>query len=897
MATTETVNMDATNPIPFAFVFTGQGAQYPGMGKELLQRNSTFRATINRLDRILQTFPPEYTPSWTLEQCILDPQDESKVNEATQSQPLCTAIQIALLSVLRSWGIQPLAVIGHSSGEIGAAYAAGLLTETQAIAVAYFRGYVASRIQARGAMLATALNIEAAHKLIQEERLDEVVCVACINSPQSVTLSGSHEGIDILLERLQEMKIFARKLLTGGLAYHSYMMKEVSSLYRDLLVPFFDCKIKRETSNVPMFSSVWPSQNHNPETNPKVDMPEYWRDNLELPVQFSSAAARLFSSGNHHLIEIGPHSTLKGPLQQIQLSLGNDVSPYSSTLLRNRDASLMMKQLAGTLFVHGHRLNWSSVNGLPERCIEPLSDLPPYPWDHSAAVLWHETRPSVELRARKHKRHELLGTQQVAGNAIEWGWRNILHMDEVPWLSDHRVEAQVVFPAAGYLAMAMEALSQICNIDSELTGEQPKTGLSFKFSNVNIRSALIIPKKVSLESESLELHTTIGAMKLSTATTSNTWHDFSISSWKLGCATVHCAGSIRLFQDTLLSSESVATKGVDELELRPMAEWYEKMREEGLSFGAQFQSLTTLHTDLHRQRTDVICGTKPNPTEIGHQYSTRCARQVIALDACLQAAIISDSAGNISRQRAWLPTFIPLCLFRGMNTTASLGDATIHARSVRSGVSTLNADSTLYDGNGAPLMEMKGVRLSLYTGKVATEPISQVMNQQRNPCLRIDWRPDIYCLHPGVEGQLNLYIQRVVDNSKQNTSGNDLFPIINAVIDLAIHKNPQIRVLELDDSKSRHRRHHADYEGEPPRYRSWHTDFLDEEGKLSLEDEIDAQFDLIIAAQVFAFFNFQSDMSPTKHYVGYNIEREPRSDCEHGPALPKQLGYPDHARE
>ncbi|KAI0446147.1 putative polyketide synthase [Xylaria telfairii] len=840
--TTEGVKLDsgATDPLAFAFVFTGQGAQYPGMGKELLQLNATFRATIKRLDGILQALSPDYAPSWTLEQSILDPEGDSKVNEAERSQPLCTAIQIAILSVLRGWGVEPSATIGHSSGEISAAYAAGLITETQAMAVAYFRGYVASRIQTSGAMLATSLSVELANKFIQDEKLEGLVCVACINSPQSVTLSGSYQSINLLFEKIRERKIFARKLLTGGLAYHSHMMKEVGSLYRDLLIPYFDSEVKKETSNIPMFSSVWPSQNDNKEMEWKVDMPKYWKENLELPVQFSSAAARLFSSGKYHLIEIGPHSTLKSPLRQTQLSLGSGLSPYSPTLLRNNDASLMMKQLAGTLFVHGLKLDWHNVNALPESGIEPLCDLPPYPWDYSADLLWHETRPSAELRARKNKRHELLGSQQVAGNSIDWSWRNVLHIDEVPWLVDHKVEAQVVFPAAAYLTMAMEAFGQICDIEHG----KPKTCELFEFSNVNIRSALVVPDKLGLESEILELHTTMGPKKLSTATTSNFWYDFSVSSWKMGHAMVHCAGSIRLIQDTVWTPEPPLIEGMDKFELRPMAEWYDKMRKEGLCFGPQFQSLATLRNDGNRLRTDVVCGAKPNHTETNHRYSTRCARQVINLDACFQAAIISDSSGNISKQRAWLPMFIPLCRFRRTDLGPDLSELVIHARSVRLGVSTLNADSTLYDGNGTPLVELKAVRLSLYTGKVTTGPSSQVFHQQRHPFLRVSWKPDLHRLHPGVQEQVNSYIQKAMVNSQPNIIGDELFPIINAVIDLVAHKNPQMRVLEVGDghtSKTRQCVDRIDKKEGFPRYGSWYMASLEREGNASLEYAIDKQ--------------------------------------------------------
>jgi len=844
---------DGTSRLPFAFVFTGQGAQYPGMGKELLQHNPTFRAIIKHLDAILQALPPEYAPTWTLEQSILDPEGQSNINEAARSQPVCTAVQLALVSVLRSWGVEANAVIGHSSGEIGAAYAAGLLTETQAIVSAYFRGYVVSQIRGRGAMLATALNDEDANKLIQEEGLSTLVSVACINSPQSVTLSGSVEGIDTLITRLQEKKIFARKLHTGGLAYHSSMMKEVGNLYKDLLAPYFPRDIRRQTEIISMFSSVRLSEESRPDMNFEVDMPQYWRDNLELPVQFDSATKRLLASGKYHLVEIGPHSTLKGPLKQIQSHLGKPLLPYSPTLIRNQDADLSMKLLAGALYVHGHKLNWCTVNGLPERGIELLSDLPPYPWDYSGGLLWHETRPSVELRERKHKRHELLGSQQVAGNAIDWAWRNILHMDEVPWLMDHKVESQVVFPAAGYLTMVLEALSQIRE-EGTVAEEERSNRMVCEFSNVNIRSALVVPEKVGLESESLELHTTMTAKQLSTASVSNTWYEFSISSWRAGHATVHCAGSVRLVPSTSAFSETVTTEGLDNLELQPMSRWYDKMREEGLSFGTYFQSLATARTDGNRQRTLVVCDTKLDPVERHDRYRTRCARQVIAIDACLQASIVSDSAGNLGRQRAWLPMFIPFCQCSLLDASRDTSSAIVHAQSTRAGVSTLNADSTLYDGRGIPLVDLKNVRLSLYSGKVAAEPVEQMADQQRQPCLRIQWKPDLYRLRADLGDNLVASIKKTAEDISSDLSvGDESLRLLRAVIDLAAHKSPQLRVLELGDGTSSEIRNCIDRLSKDTgfaRYKSWHKASVDEEGNLRLGNGTSGLYDLIISAEV-----------------------------------------------
>ncbi|KAF4610361.1 hypothetical protein G7Y89_g15759 [Cudoniella acicularis] len=301
---TETVSTTSSNSLPVAFIFTGQGAQYAGMGKELLGTDETFLSTIRQLDNILQALPLPYVPDWTLEQTILDTPDTSQINNVTRSQPLCTAIQIALVNMLRGWGVRVSAVVGHSSGEIAAAYAAGFLNPTQAILIAYFRGYVVGQETTKGgAMMAVGLGVEAAGRLIKENGLERKVCVACVNSPESVTLSGLPEGVEMLELEIKGQGKFARKLETGGRAYHSHMMRVVGGLYEDLLTQHL-CEGSGSAANkgaihvtVKMYSSVGYAGDGLEifENTTNSIMTKYWRDNLEKPVQFSSAIENLVS--------------------------------------------------------------------------------------------------------------------------------------------------------------------------------------------------------------------------------------------------------------------------------------------------------------------------------------------------------------------------------------------------------------------------------------------------------------------------------------------------------------------------------------------------------------------------------------------------------------------------
>ena len=856
--------------LPFGFVFTGQGAQYAGMAKELLAHNRQFRDTIRRLDDVLKALPDPYAPDWTLEQTLLDGPTESRINEVTRSQPICTAVQVALVDLLRNWGVSPTAVVGHSSGEIAAAYAAGLLNSTQAILVAYFRGYSVGKLRSQGTMMAAGVSAETAKSLIETKELQENVRVACVNAPESVTLSGASDGIEALRHEFQDQKKFARKLETGGRAYHSYMMKEIGALYQDLLTPLFADASSETPTTAKMYSSVGHSPDELRIFEGRTDWAAYWRQNLEQPVQFSGALASLAEKegGKLHLIEVGPHSALKGPIQQIRTSIGLDKNslPYVPTLVRKEDADECLKKLAGTLFVHGHALDWNKVNGLPEsgHDLVPLHDLAPYPWDYSAPLNWAEPRASVELRNRKYLRHELLGTFALTGNGIDFTWRNLIRPKEIPWFSDHKLEASVVFPAAGYLAVAIEAVSQV-------TGTRGQVDVAFEFRNVNISAALIVPADNDPAAKDLELHTTMSQRKLSTVNTSADWHDFAVSSWAAGETTIHCAGSIRVVEPLTQSSKHVTTTTVnnsDGFEASPTSRWYQKWDEEGLCFGPHFQSLTSLRTDSERTRSEAIASLRLAPQIPSKSYIDSYPVHPITIDACFQAAILGGTAGHLPSLQAWMPVFISECRIQpsALATTSSDHEAEIHARSEEVGFSSRRIDATLRDANGVPVVNLRDGRMSLYMGKSSgvqsssdknsVNPIDKYM--QRQPTLRVNWKPDIARLHPGTERQLQDYVAAFVDQQPVDSDLRDdeSIAVIAALLDLAGHKNPRMRVLELggDDVgyKAKQWLGILNKETAFARCKSWQAGVFDDNGEIVVEgdDEDTSPFDVVVVPRV-----------------------------------------------
>ncbi|KAF6801113.1 Polyketide synthase-nonribosomal peptide synthetase 3 [Colletotrichum musicola] len=952
----------AAEALPFTFVFTGQGAQYAGMGKELLSKdgNDTFRSTIHELDNVLKALPPQYAPgtgtetgTWTLEEALLELPATSRVGEVTQSQPLCTAVQIGLVRMLRSWGVEPVATIGHSSGEIAAAYAAGLLTASQAILVAYFRGYAVGQLRAdgpkkRGRMMAAALSVEAATALIADKGLEAQVRVACVNAPESVTLSGQEEGIEILGAELHEKSIFHRQLETGGRAYHSHMMAEVGQLYEDLLRPHFEAVSskgpKMATAGVQMFSSVG-QHAEALEANTihaGTDMPSYWRRNLEQPVQFNAALAGLVAStgGNkhraHHLIEIGPHPALKGPIKAIRTAIGLDESalPYDATLARKENASLCMARLAGRLFEAGHALNWAEVNDNNINSVSKVNGngngttgvqknkhmpahaaVPPYPWDYSAGLLWNEPRTSIELRNRKHLRHELLGVLNVAGSGVEWGWRNVLRLSEMPWMEDHKVESQVVFPGAAYMATAIEAVCQASGLrdadGDKATPESATTTTSFEFRNVNMRAALVmLPEQPNKPAQ--ELHTHMSRRGLSTTTSSADWYDFSISQYSDGQTTIHCTGSIRVSREGADEVASVLDGTVspidrDGLDVWAMGRWYERVIEEGLGFGPHFQSLTSLATDANRVSPKAISTTRLVPPTARAQDSTsHYPIHPIVIDACFQGAIMGGTAGNLRDLRAWLPVFVPECHIKisavdmeasssGSESESELLD--IHTITRSTGVASRSIDCTArrpgheHEGvegkarSGAVVIDMKNVRMSLYTagGSGGGDSHNANVFLQRHPTLRVHWKPDVSRLRVKAGAELRAYVADHVA-TRQSSGADDVddegLAVIGAVLDLVGHRKPTMRVLELDGGCGCHQSQLLgvlDHGSAFPRCRTWRTARpADDETGLVFEEDIDeqdqGQFDAVIISRKSTARKVWQDAAHTQQLISLLAE-------------------------
>lgn len=524
------------------FIFTGQGAQWAGMGLELMAY-TTFRNRIAEAAAHLRALGC----GWDLVEEIGSP---IRVNEPQVSQPACTAVQVALVDLLADWGVRPALVVGHSSGEIAAAYAKGAISRAAAWTIAYHRGRLSAGLDAGGqemGMLAVGLGEAETQEYINCVKAVPKPVVACINSPVSVTVSGSVEGLQEV-QSLIGSRAFSRRLVVKT-AYHSPFMEELAQPYLDSLKT-----IDYEESELRYTTKIFSSVTGNEVSGQALRQPQYWVDNMVSPVKFHQAVGAILDHAHAHslssslvLVECGPHSALKGPVQQIlRARQTTDPSkiPYTSLLTRKEDALTTALTAAGTLWQHGLPVKLSVVNStssVPED-LTHLVDLPPFAWNHNSRF-WYETPRTRAYRLRADPRHDLLGTldESCPDTAGEPVWKNYLRVAEVPWLKHNMIRGQAVLGFSGMLALVLEGVRR--------TADPLKTVVGYRFRDVFPGPPLVLDE---IEGSSVETRLALRAWRAGSRSLTTYWREFSLSSRdRSGAWTQHSTGLVQIEYDAV----------------------------------------------------------------------------------------------------------------------------------------------------------------------------------------------------------------------------------------------------------------------------------------------------------------------------------------------------------
>ncbi|KAF7899503.1 hypothetical protein EAF00_003839 [Botryotinia globosa] len=736
-----------------AFCFTGQGAQWYAMAREI-QANA-FRKSLIETSELLN----EMGCLWSLQAELSRDKETSRVNRPELSQPICTAIQIALVDLLESVELRPSVVFGHSSGEIATAYCIGALDKRSAMKIAYHRGLLSAKIaennSTQGGMLSVGLSAEKVLLYLTKVEVKfgySGISIGCINSPSNVTITGNMNHINYLHEILEKDNIFTRKLLVG-VAYHSHHMSAVAAAYSEQL-----SSLSSQVSAIPitMVSSVTGKV----VSSDELRQPSYWVKNMVSPVKFLDAVtcASSLSISNDGVIlhdsskdcfddvlEIGPHSALQGPLKDIfKQSDKNSAIGYYSVLIRNVNANNSMLETIGNLYCRGHSINIQALNDQNSSgtcSLTPLTDLPEYPFDHSKSY-WRESRLSKGHRFRRIPRNDFLGTPVPDWNPQEAKWRRRIRISEDPWIEDHNISNACILPASAMLVMAIEAAKIMAKLRSK------KSISGFIIQNVVVSRALTVPS----DSDGVEMEFYLRPCGLA-SDREITWSEFRIYTSENHDWVEVCRGQVRVTHGDL---ENEVDNGIEQAlddeyhrtELSrirassyqkvDMQNFYPVLKENGINFGTAHQ---TIRNGAYGQDKECIAEIAldswiPKKREL---QQTNYTIHPTSLDGMFQLGLLALVAARMKINPSVIVGLRRLWIAEGKINIPGSSTMSTYAKSVMNGSTTTLMDAVAFDKEATnPILIIDGLE-----GKFLVQPDRPCDTHNRHISWNFDYRPDI----------------------------------------------------------------------------------------------------------------------------------------------------------
>ncbi|ROT34686.1 phenolpthiocerol synthesis polyketide synthase ppsA [Sodiomyces alkalinus F11] len=718
-----------------SFVFCGQGAQWATMGGDLMgfpvYRESIHAAEAYLRDRL------GFQLNLVVE--MAKGASASRISQPQISQPATTALQVALVDLLGAFGIKPRSVVGHSSGEIAAAYASGMIDRETAWAVAYYRGLcataakVGSASRVEGSMCVLAMSEDQAREYLARTDKQSTVQIACLNSPRCVTLSGDRDDVQWIVRHARSEGFLARELPVE-VAYHSSHMLSVAPEYlaslQDVvgLARDTDGEVEVDTGTCTPTAEMFSTVTGGRLLPHELRSPRYWADNLVSPVMFSRAVRTMISETRPDVVlDISPHGTLKGPFEEIVDAMSAKPSPlYRSVMDRKGNAVYTILGACGHLWTRGYPLNMQAVvrKGSSHGLLETLTDLPSYPWDHGKRF-WHESPLTVEYRFRNFGRRDLIGSPTPDSMPQEPRWRGFLRVSENPWLGDHQVQKTIVYPAAGMISMVIEGSRQRVARDATPSG--------FVITNVRIENPMVIPETsyglevcLNMKQGSQEvLHGISFDWTIYGRTLNGKWTRHAYGCVEVRLCSSSCpteATATPCCGEAFEKARSNSTKAVDPKHL------YDMLDIVGMNYGPTFRNIKSVSKgDKQCVGTVVIPDTKSGmPCQFEFDHILHPA----TLDAVFQMLFAIDETPMV-------PTSLS-SLFVSADVAQGAGKELFgYASAARSGLRGAEADiaMTTVDWD-RPSIIVEGLRMTAL-------PTTDYIPSHHNLCTEIQWKEDV----------------------------------------------------------------------------------------------------------------------------------------------------------